>query len=146
MFRNVMHAHAWIETSLETIAIAIMFEYTQIGFVPIHPHFPPHPFDGVALRISDPYIPLLIGLAGMFGLVISAWNIHKWGADMLRNSLFMFIYTFLLIVFLFHEVGTGGHIGAMTILCGTTWLRVAMQWLFDAYSGQNLVRLLERWR
>lgn len=146
MIDNIFKEHTWIETALETIAIAVMFEYTPVGFVPIHRHFPPHPFNGITMRINDPYIPLLIGLVAMFGLVVSIWHIRKWHADWIRNILFMLVYSFLLIIFIFHEIGDGGHIGAMTLLCGTTWLRITIQWVVDVSSGQRLMKRLEGWR
>lgn len=145
MLTNIFKNLSWLITSLEAIAISVWFEFSQAGFIPFYRHFPPRVFDGFLIRLNDPYIPLIIGLIGMFGLIVSLWDLHTWNADTIRNGLFTFLYMFLTIIFTFHEWGIDGHIGAMTLLCGITTMRVFMQWIKDALTERNLIEQLGRW-
>lgn len=144
MIRNLLKNHMWIETGIEALVLAVMFEYMQIGFVPIRKRFPPHPFADVLIRMSDPYVPLAIGVIATFGIVVSVWGLKQWNADVIRNGLFMFLFLMLTIIFTFHEIGQDGHIGAMTLLSGTTLLRIVMQWLKEALDDRHLIKQIER--
>lgn len=145
MLTNIFKNLSWLVTSLEAIAISVWFEFSQRGFISFHRNFSPRFFDGFLIRMNDPYIPLIVGLIGMFGLVISLWDVHTWNADTIRNGLFTFLYLFLTIIFLFHEWGIDGHIGAMTLLCGVTTIRVVLQWIKDALTERKLIEQLGRW-
>ena len=145
MINNIFKNLSWLVTSLEAVAISVWFEFSQRGFISFHRNFSPRFFDGFLIRMNDPYIPLIIGLVGMFGLVISLWDMHTWNAAAIRNSLFMFLYLFLTIIFTFHELGFYGHIGAMTLLCSITTIRVVLQWIKDALTERNLIEQLGRW-
>ncbi|AMV65212.1 Hypothetical protein ADU71_1316 [Pediococcus damnosus] len=144
MINNIFKNLSWLVTSLEAVSISVWFEFSQAGFIPFYSHFPPRAFNGFLIRMDDPYIPLIIGLIGMFGLIVSLWDLHTWNADTIRNGLFTFLYLFSTILFAFHELGIDEHIGAMTLLCGITTIRVVLQWIKDSLIERKLIEQLGR--
>ena len=87
---NLWKNYLWILLGIFTITLAVWLEYAQRYF--IVGQFPPViPYH----HLSDPYIPVLISIAGTFSMVVGIWNIEVFFAKAINVFLLEFTWAFM---------------------------------------------------